>query len=381
MRLADAGLLSRVHSSPFRPFGRLRISPLFFKSEIRCQEGYSTSVPRALLRCNEKEKRHTAAGPLVLFHDGNISNRNQARALAHAIGFKHQTTTEINLGEVNHIPPEVSNSLVIGCGRRVAKTVSAYTGRGGNKTVQILHPRLFRSTAKFDCLVIPYHDRLSWLDDEAKIVRMHGALSWSLHASALKRFQSFDANPSAFKVCALIGGGLDNIERIAERLLHLRQTFNANVTIVCSRRTPLSVVRTLRACLSQIEIWHPSQGTRNPYRAQLANSDMFLVSEDSVSMIADVLTVLVERKMAGPIYLLGTRATTRAKHERFISEVEATHQEKVFHRIEDDVIWTSPNINRNPTTYGDWESETARVGRKVREFLLQMSDSNELPKG
>lgn len=307
------------------------------------------------------------AGPLVLFHDGNLSNRNQTRALAHAIGIKCQRTIEVNISKPEGRRIHVENGLVIGCGRRVAPIVSSYHGRNNNKAVQILHPRLLLSTARFDCLVVPYHDRLSWFDNPAKIIRMHGALSWSLHSVALQRYRTPSSNT---RICVLIGGGLDDARNIIAQLELLARMPGQEVHVICSRRTPRETIEELlKANLTSV--WHlTSVNERNPYRKMLANGDIFLVSEDSASMIADVLTVVGDRRLSPPIYLLPSSSTTRHKHRLYVEGLSARHGSSgfvsPFQSAEQLVQMRAP---RGTMASPGFENETMRVGKAVRHML------------
>lgn len=260
---------------------------------------------------------------LILVHDGNISNRNQARALASGLPIRFSSVTEIDASKQLSRLSNARNALIIGCGRRVALPI-ARARLNGNKTVQILHPRWPLTTLFFDCLVLPFHDRLSWFDDESKIVRMYGALSWGLRQDALRlyvRQSNRDQKQVEKNSLGILLGGQSHFGRLSRELKAI-QSHGYQVKVVASRRTPLDMVSEMKSLGCDVWSFHDknNKSEPNPYRKVLATCQAFAVSSDSISMLADVITVSSERHLKGPIFLLPALETTRSKHVRFIQE-------------------------------------------------------------
>jgi len=255
---------------------------------------------------------------LALVHDGNISNRNQVRALASGLSFVSSHSVEYDLSKTTVSP--VCDSLVLGCGRRAAAAV-AQLQRANNKVVQILHPRWPITTPFFDCLVLPHHDRLGWFDDNDKIVRMHGSLSWGLRREALRCYSRAEdkLNRSRPRIGVLLGGETD-FPYLSRELEHLGN--HAEIAIVASRRTPPELVSDLARSLGDIYVpgQSSSMGKPNPYRRILATSDAFIVSADSISMISDVIAVMGERQLTKGAFLLPAGESMRNKHRLFVDE-------------------------------------------------------------
>ncbi|KAH9257050.1 hypothetical protein BASA81_004871 [Batrachochytrium salamandrivorans] len=251
---------------------------------------------------------------LVLVHDGNVSNRNQARALGLNMDLHYSSVREINLQQ-EHNPQNAiattSTSLIIGCGHKASRFVCQFTSPNHPrvKTVQILHPRfpLQSSTSKFDCLVIPQHDEEHhWFEfalDPNKVVKMNGSLGWNLDYFSLLRYRLRargklqDVGKKTLVV--LMGGSLLHPELWRE----LESAHNqVNVEFVTSRRS------------KQI----PNRANNLDYREALAVGDYFAVDADSISMVADVLSVMSERNLPPPVSLFSLPLV--AKHSKFLQE-------------------------------------------------------------
>lgn len=268
---------------------------------------------------------------VVVVHDGNLSNRNQARALLCGLS-KRMVFSKVREVDVTRSldTPHTTQSLIISCGHKAAVSSSCWSQFQSptNRRVQILHPRFLRSTSWFDCLVLPSHDSLGLMDDVSKVVRMRGALSWALGSEALGHYQR-RATLGTGLVLILLGGGLvpsTHLERL--RAMAEQVKTSSLVLVITSRRTD-------KACTSFFEA-RPDLFRVNPpsmhYRAALACADSVLVSCDSISMVADAIQVAeIKHPFPGEeevIWLIPS-SVHRRKHARFLTSLEHTSHIRV----------------------------------------------------
>jgi len=199
-------------------------------------------------------------------------------------------------------------AIAIGAGRiGAAALLSIRRNSGGStRTIQILDPRI--RTSRFDVVIAPRHDQLSG----ANVLSIDGSLhaiddQWIAKESA--------ANPEFAELesprrVVLIGGprrdvvfGAAQIDALAASLAQDRQKRGGSVTLIGSRRTPLSWRTRLLAALGPIErSWFSANDGDNPYRAALASGDVFFVTADSVNMQSEALGT------GCPVYSLGAVA-------------------------------------------------------------------------
>jgi mitochondrial fission protein ELM1 len=236
------------------------------------------------------------------------------------------------------------------------------------------------------------HDSLGWLDDESKIVRMHGSLSWGLRKDALEYYHrvsdklqkhSSSVHSRCTRLGVLLGGGDVQVSDFVRHMEQLKEE-NVCLDIVASRRTPTLMLNQLKSlCLAE-SLWAPDQASSdtfvrknaNPYRRILATCDAFLVSSDSISMIADVICASSERQLPTPIFLLPT-STTRSKHKRFILETDrrfsALTGKSIFHTFQS-AADVQLGMKRGPIVSVQYEAD--RVATKVLELLNLSCNQN-----
>lgn len=299
---------------------------------------------------------------LVLVHDGNASNRNQARALGLSMDIHYSSVREIDLQHNNPrddaiAPTSTGTSLVIGCGHKASRFVCQLPKHAGVKTVQILHPRfpLQSSTSRFDCLVIPQHDEEHhWFEfalDPSKVVKMNGSLGWNLDYFSLLRYRLRargklqDVGKKTLVV--LMGGSLLHPDLWRE----LESAHDeVNVEFVTSRRS------------KQV----PSRANNLDYREALAVGDYFAVDADSISMVADVLSVMSERNLPPPVSLFSLPPA--AKHSKFLLERQRESGNSALfercHSLRD--ILARPRSGSPPIHFSN---EAQRVGALVKQVL------------
>lgn len=312
---------------------------------------------------NKRCKIMSQAAPtsLLLVHDGNISNRNQARALGLNMELHFKSVQEINILQQPEPKASSNQQLIIGCGHKASRYVCKFTGQSNTKTVQILHPRFpFQSsTAMFDYLVVPEHDcERYWFEldlDPKKVVKIHGSLGWNLDYFSLLRYRqrARARHPTKKTLVVLMGGSLLHPELFRE----LEEQQDLHVEYITSRRT------------KQLDMLHASGANNLDYREALACGDYFAVDADSISMVTDALTVMSERNIPTPLYLFST--PPHAKHVRFISQLSLQHSPNLFERLET-VKQITLNARTSTTAAHQlihFPNEAQRVGALLRRLL------------
>lgn len=255
-------------------------------------------------------------------HDGAAGHRQQAFALAQALGREAQEWRlqarapwswlaprrtpgdALTFGQDFHDALATPPSLAIGCGRRAA-LATRLLGERGTRTVQVLHPRM--DTAHWDLVVAPEHDGLHG----PNVITLCGSLNpvgaaWLDAARA--EFASFAALPSP-RTVVLLGGRTPAVrfdrgafEVMAAKLEHWLATEGGSLLVLGSRRTPPQIARLARSYWADTPglCWFDATDDRNPYAGALAWADRFVVSPDSVNMVSEACATSVPVYVAEP---------------------------------------------------------------------------------
>lgn len=184
-------------------------------------------------------------------------------------------------------------SLWIAAGRRSAPYTVATRGWSGGQTytVQLLDPK--SDPAAFDMVVVPEHDDLRG----PNVVRTIGSPSHFSEDAVEEAGQAFAdlADERRKSVIVILGGNSKShtfTRKAAEDLEQQIETLAAQgwrVRITTSRRTPISVIVSMRAMADRVgaEFWSGSEDGQNPYLGWLLYSDAAIVTEDSANMLCD----------------------------------------------------------------------------------------------
>ena len=176
-------------------------------------------------------------------------------------------------------------NLIISCGRTAAPYNLVFSKKNYTHNYHILDPYLRRD--KFTNIIIPYHDHKKMKIYKNTIFTV-GALS--KQTNHLKKAKETRVKKI---ISFLIGGSGKSsnltIEDIKGCVDVLRKFKNKYIINYCfSRRTPEKIKNYIIKNKYSSHICYP-KGKLNPYSELLKSSNFFIVTQDSVGMISDVL--------------------------------------------------------------------------------------------
>ena len=176
-------------------------------------------------------------------------------------------------------------NLILSCGRTAAPYNLFFSKKNYTKNYHILDPYFRRGG--FTKIIIPYHDHKKMRIYENTIFTV-GALSKKTNLLKKVKYQK-RKNIISF----LIGGSGKSshlsIQDIEGCLRFLNELKNKYIINYCfSRRTPEKIKKYIIKNKYSSHICYP-QGNVNPYSELLELSNFFIVTQDSVGMISDVL--------------------------------------------------------------------------------------------
>ncbi len=228
------------------------------------------------------------------FHSGLRPSRDPARAIEH-----------VNLAESDSIHATATDpwpDVVIAIGRRsgpVARWVKS------QNAPYVIHIQLGRFQEPYDTLDLLVTTPQYGLPAAANALHLSLPITarnpGELAAAAESFAPLFDGIKTATKdapvIGVLVGGpsspikfGAKDGERLTAEALAFAERCRGTLLVATSPRTPAEVVAYLQANLPKPHRLFPFErgtGSRNPYPALLARCDSFVVTSDSVSMVAD----------------------------------------------------------------------------------------------
>ncbi len=263
---------------------------------------------------------------LLICDHGKIGTIKQAQALSSALGLEaylHEVKSFFGwlvgttlAARINH--DEVPPSCVISAGRRAAPVALALKKKYPTiPFIHIMNPGWFWRS-RFDLVITPRHDGISG----SNVISVTGALAAPAKPTkdVIAHFKNTLVSGKPTLVM-LIGGNTPNYtfspntvnKWCAAVSTHLAHT-PMNVLISFSRRTS-GDIRELVTTASQkwnAYIW--DEKLPNPYPFFLKSADVFMISQDSVSMVS-------EAALTGkPVYLLPLESK-QSKFDTFYAEL------------------------------------------------------------
>jgi len=184
--------------------------------------------------------------------------------------------------------------LVIGVGRRcvpVARWIRQQSG-GRARLVQLGRPR-----ARLDLFDLVITTPQYGLPLAPNVIEL--ALPFTPRTTSVKteKWQNELANLPEPRIAVLVGGpmkrlrmGPPEIDRLAGGAAALAQQLGGSLVVIAAPRTPAGLVESMAPMLTvphRIFPW--KAGESNPYRAALQIAARFIVTSDSVSMLAEAL--------------------------------------------------------------------------------------------
>ncbi len=199
------------------------------------------------------------------------------------------------------------------------------TGRP-TRTVQIQDPII--STAHFDLVIAPAHDRLSGSNVISTLGALHRVTPERLARDA-EALRARIGNPVPPVIGVLVGGsngayslGPPEMRALANELVALAARVNATLLITPSRRTGADNVAILQAALAGTRAFLWDGASENPYYGILGLADFLIVTCDSVNMITEACA------SGRPVYIYELPGGSE-KTARFLREI----QERGFMRL------------------------------------------------
>lgn len=181
----------------------------------------------------------------------------------------------------------------IGCGRAAIPFAIALRrqSRGRTFVVQVQDPR--RPARLFDLVVPPTHDRLEGPSVFSILGAPHRATPARLAAERARFAERLDVLPRPL-AAVLVGGRSrafdlppDRAAALADAVEAVLDAEGGAALVTFSRRTPPAAAALIRVRLQDRPGWIWDGEGDNPYFAFLAAADRFLVTADSINMVAE----------------------------------------------------------------------------------------------
>lgn len=191
--------------------------------------------------------------------------------------------------------------IVISIGRRtapVARWIKAQNAPGGVPAG--IYVQLGRFQDPFDSVDLLVTTAQYGLPKAANVLHLSlpiTARQKDALAAAVAAFAPVFTPIAAPRIGVLVGGpsnpitfGAADARRLVREALAYAAAGNGTLLVATSPRTPAAVLEVLKTDLPaphRLFLFEPGAGARNPYPALLAMADAFIVTTDSVSMVAD----------------------------------------------------------------------------------------------
>ena len=263
---------------------------------------------------------------------------------------------------LNKIILSVEPDLIISCGRK-SVYLSIYFKRKYKKiiNIHIQNPKV--KLDNFNYVVAPEHDNIIG----PNVICSIGAI----HKFNKTSFQNI--NESDFRIskknliCVIVGGSNNHYNFSKNEALNLTSTIKNikknnpefNFLIITSRRTSDKVKIILRESLvSFTYVWNEKD--KNPYTFALKNSNFFIITSDSTSMISECAYT------QKPIYIFHLPFKRKSQRiERFHELFSKLNITKKLKEKNDFIPWTYKKID-----------ETKRIAGIIKERIIK--EKNEL---
>lgn len=321
--------------------------------------------------------------------DDRPGNYSQAVGLAEELDFEHKIVN-ISYGSFAVLPNILLGSskrglskkakeslshldylpkIIIAAGRRAAPVSLYLKKKSGNKTkiIQIMNPD--SAHKKFDCIILPRHDRIK--KSFTNVVRSIGALT-KVNKSVLKYEKKIHDKQikklgDKKKIAVLVGGDgkktkfdSKSANLLVRRLINLADNTNSELEIITSRRTPSKILKLINDKLKNSNIsfnifdFNKIKKEDNPYMALIGSADCFVATGDSVSMISEVCS------LSKPVFIFDNAKISSKKHRRFHKSLYLEGYAKEF----------TDEITTYKTKKMKILDETKRIGNIIKEEFI-----------
>lgn len=217
------------------------------------------------------------------------------------------------------------------------------------KLVSILNPNY--SFKKFDYVVLPAHDSVNF-EKYNNIIKINGSICKIDDTKLQNEMNAWHDELKDFKrpyYVFMVGGDIKNRKFNAEKLGVLINNLskkineiNGTLFISTSRRTSKECIEAIKQnlkCLNYFYEWN-KKSIKNPYYAFLANSDVMIITGDSISMISESLTI------KKPTFIYAPDDSVDEKHMKFIDNLVNEQLIKIIDENADDIeAFTTKGLN------------------------------------
>lgn len=260
---------------------------------------------------------------VLIIYDGKISSLNQAMGLINSLKKKSKKKFKIKFLSFCPFYKKIigntlifyyllikflilrkrldflNTELIVSCGRVAAPLSLIYKRICQAKIINILDPYFRRK--EFDKIIIPYHDEKLRGDN---FLRINGALV----NKELRKIKKSDAdmfsnliNKNKKNIVILIGGNTrkstfegNDINKLTLYLQMINMSQN-NLFFLFSRRTSNDIKTDIKHNFKNAFIW--DENSKNPYWFLLSKAHVIIVTEDSISMISEAVS------LCKPVYI------------------------------------------------------------------------------
>lgn len=204
---------------------------------------------------------------------------------------------------------------IITCGRRMAAIGKFYKRLTNSKHIQILNPT--DNPNKYDVIICPEHDRLN----AANVISSKGSLHPITAFELLQYKKSCENNHESLNKKAIslfIGSpGKRFFKKMEDLASLIANQYPAHDLYICgSRRTDKKFHEQIKKAFKQAQLcWIDESDGANPYLHLLANSDVLLVTADSINMVSEACAT-------NKTVIVLAQNNASAKHKRFIQSLQ-----------------------------------------------------------
>jgi hypothetical protein len=250
-------------------------------------------------------------------------------------------------------PPDI----IVSCGRK-SVYLSIYLKKKFKNiiTIHIQNPKI--NFQNFNFIIAPEHDHIKGNN----VITSIGALHKFTKNTIEEHMGSSFNIPKKKLISVLIGGNnnhykfsVKEINKLSLEIQNLKKSYpEYSFLILSSRRTTREMKKILKHNLEKIAIiWNENE--KNPYTFSLKNSDFFIITSDSTSMISECAFT------GHPIFIFHLPFKRQSKRmEKFHEKFQQLNITKKLDYKNDLIPWTYNSLN-----------ESKRIASIVKERIIK----------
>ncbi len=167
-----------------------------------------------------------------------------------------------------------------------------------------------QSEHNFSDSVLTYHDNIKYVLEATAKLAVSGSLSKMLITVSFEQ-------PFSSTITTVYSPGKQFINQMDQLQQQIKQHYPAYDLFVCgSRRTPKKFHLQIRELFKQAQLcWLDESDGKNPYLGLLANSDVLMVTSDSINMLSEACAT-------DKTVIALARNDVSPKHKRFVESMQ-----------------------------------------------------------